>query len=130
MSKIAVVSPKAPSGAGPYTPALRVGDFVFLSGQSAIDPVTYEILGDTIEEQTRISITYMKVLLEEAGATLNDVVKVTTFLAHAEDYEGFSAVYEEFFTQEPLPTRTTVEAAQVWDHLIKIECIAYVGKSE
>ena len=129
MPKIAVVSPRAPSGAGPYSPALRVGDFIFISGQSSIDPDTHEILGKTIEEQTRISIGYLKALLEAAGATLDDVVKVTTFLAHAEDYERFSAVYEEFFCEEPLPTRSTVSAGQVWDHLIKIECIAYVGKS-
>ena len=129
MPKIAVVSPRAPSGAGPYSPALRVGDFIFISGQSSIDPDTHEILGKTIEEQTRISIGYLKALLEAAGATLGDVVKVTTFLADAEDYERFSAVYEEFFYEEPLPTRSTVSAGQVWDHLIKIECIAYVGKN-
>ena len=66
-------------------------------------------------------------VLEAAGATLDDVVKVTTFLAHAEDYSRFAAVYEEFFTNEPLPTCSTVSAGQVWDHLIKLECIAYVG---
>lgn len=127
MPKIAVVSPDAPSGPGPYTAALRVGDFIFVSGQASIDPVTHEILGDTIEEQTRNALGYIKALLEAGGATLNDVVKVTTFLAHKEDYHRFSAVYEEFFVDEPLPTRSTVSAGQVWDHLIKIECIAYVG---
>ena len=128
MPKTLVQSPRAPRGPGPYSPALRVGDFVFVSGQASIDPDTHEIIGDTIEEQTRNVLTYVEALLAEAGATLDDVVKVTTFLTRAEDYECFSAVYEEFFRNEPLPTRSTVGAAQVWDHLVKIECIAYVGK--
>ena len=129
MPKTAVRSPRAPRGPGPYSPAVRVGDFIFISGQASIDPDTHEILGETIEEQTRNALAYIKALLEAAGATLGDVVKVTTFLAHAEDYDRFSAVYEEFFCDEPLPARSTVSAGQVWDHLIKIECIAYVGKS-
>lgn len=128
MPKTAIISSKAPSNAGPYSPALRVGDFVFVSGQASIDPITHEILGDTIEEQARNALKCVEALLHEAGASLSDVVKVTTFLTHAEDYEKFSKVYEEFFTEQPLPTRTTVAAGQVWDHLIKIECIAYVGQ--
>ena len=128
MPKTVIQSSRAPVGPGPYSPALRVGDFVFLSGQASIDPDTHEIIGETIEEQARNTLTFIKVLLEEAGATLDDVVRVTTFLTHAEDYERFSAVYEEFFCNEPLPTRTTVAAAQVWDHLIKMDCIAYTGK--
>ncbi len=128
MPKVAVQSPRAPRGPGPYSPALRVGDFVFVSGQASIDPDSHEIVGETIEEQTRNALTCIEALLEEAGATLDDVVKVTTFLTRAEDYERFSAVYEEFFRDEPLPTRSTVAAAQVWDHLVKIECIAYIGK--
>lgn len=127
MAKTAVVSPDAPQGAGPYSPAMRVGDFVFVSGQASLDPITHEILGDTIEEQTRHTLGCVKALLQAAGATLEDVVKVTTFLAHAEDYHRFVAVYKEFFKTEPLPTCSTVAAAQVWDHLIKLECIAYVG---
>ena len=127
MPKTSVVSPAAPQGAGPYSPALRVGDFVFVSGHASLDPVTHEILGDTIEEQTRNTLGCVKALLEAAGATLDDVVKVTTFLAHAQDYSRFAAVYEEFFTNDPLPTCSTVCAGQVWDHLIKLECIAYVG---
>ena len=103
MPKTLVQSPRAPSGPGPYSPALRVGDFVFVSGQASIDPDTHEIIGDTIEEQTRNVLTYVEALLAEAGATLDDVVKVTTFLTRAEDYERFSAVYEEFFRNEPCP---------------------------
>jgi len=128
MPKTLVQSPRAPIGPGPYSPALRVGDFVFVSGQASIDPETHEIIGETIEEQARNTLTFIQALLEEAGASLDDVVKVTTFLTHAEDYERFSAVYEEFFRNEPLPTRSTVAAAQVWDHLIKMDGIAYVGK--
>ena len=128
MPRTLVTSPRAPIGPGPYSPALKVGDFVFVSGQCAIDPVTHEIVGETIEEQARMTLNHVKALLEAAGATLDDVVKVTTFLTHEEDYEQFSAVYEEFFEREPLPTRTTVAARQVWDHLIKMDCIAYIGK--
>ena len=128
MPKTLVQSSRAPVGPGPYSPALRVGDFVFVSGQASIDPDSHEIIGETIEEQARNTLAFIQALLEEAGATMDDVVRVTTFLTHAEDYERFSAVYEEFFRNEPLPTRTTVAAAQVWDHLIKMDCIAYVGK--
>ena len=127
MTKTAVVSPDAPQGAGPYSPAMRVGDFVFVSDQASLDPVTHEILGETIEEQTRNTLDCVKALLKAAGATLDDVIKVTTFLARAEDDAGFTSVYKEFFKTEPLPTCSTVAAGQVWDHLIKLECIAYVG---
>ncbi len=127
MPKTAIVSDKAPQGHGLYSPAVRAGDFIFVSGQVAIDPATDATLADGVADQTRHAFRHIQTLLEAGGATLDDVVKVNSFLARREDYETFSAVYSEFFHEEPVPARTTVSAGQVWDLLVKIDCIAYTG---
>lgn len=119
-----IISEDAPKPVGPYSPALRVGDFVFVSGQGAIDPKTRKLVGETIEEQTRRTLENIKALLEAAGATLADCVKVTVHLADISLFDRFNAVYAEYFP-DPKPTRTTVQSTLLPGMLVEIDVIAY-----
>lgn len=127
MMRNQIVSDKAPYGAGPYSPAIRAGDFVFLSGIGALHPVTHEILGETVAEQTRQTMENIQNILAAAGASLDNVVKMDVYLQNPDDYEEFNETYANFFSQ-PYPARLTVGAGQVWDMLIKMDCIAYLGE--
>ena len=128
MIRNAIVSDAAPSGAGPYSPAIRAGDFLFLSGIGALHPKTYEILGSTVAEQTHQTMKNITNILTAAGATLENVVKMDVYLQNPGDYEEFNETYEPYFKQ-PYPARLTVAAGQVWDMLIKIDCIAYLKEN-
>lgn len=114
----------APAAIGPYSQAIRVGNFVFTSGQIPLDPKTGEIVGWQIREQTKQVFENIKGLLSGAGLTLNDVVKTTVFLAHMSDFADMNEVYAEYFSQNR-PARSTVEVGRLpKDALIEIECIA------
>ena len=126
MARKAVVAKDAPSGAGPYSPAIRAGNFLFLSGIGALHPQTHEILGQDVVQQTRQTMANIEAILRAGGATLDHVVKLDVYLQNPEDYEAFNSTYAEFFSQ-PYPARLTVGAGQVWDMLIKMDCIAYLG---
>ncbi len=121
----AIIAKDAPFGAGPYSPAIRAGDFLFLSGIGALHPETHEILGDDVVAQTRQTMANIQAILRAAGAGLDQVIKMDVYLQHPEDYEAFNKTYEEYF-EPPYPARLTVGAGQVWDMLIKMDCIAYL----
>ena len=114
-----------PKPRGPYTPVIRAGDFVFVSGQGPVDPVTDQMSYGDIQHETRVTLNNVKRLLEVAGASLADVVKVSVFLLDGKDFPAMNEVYREFFDDQR-PTRTTVAVAFA-DPTIKIEidCIAY-----
>ena len=120
-----IFPPGAPKPRGPYTPVIRAGDFVFVSGMGPVDPATDRMSYGHIQHQTRLTLTSIKRLLEAAGASLADVVKVQVFLKDANDFQNMNEVYREFFDSQR-PTRTTVAAVFV-DPVMKIEidCIAY-----
>jgi len=122
----AIVADDAPFGAGPYSPAVRAGGFIFLSGIGALHPVTHEILGDDVAAQTRQTMANITAILRAADVTLDDVVKMDVYLQNPDDYEAFNTDYAEYFTP-PYPARLTVGAGQVWDMLIKMDCVAYAG---
>ena len=115
-----------PAPAGAYSPAARAGGFVFISGQIPRDPVTGEMAGDDIQSQTRQVIRNVERALMAAGASLSDVVSVIVYLANADDWGAFNAVYKEVMPQ-PYPTRTAV-GAQLRGILIEVSAIAYVGE--
>ena len=125
MPKHAITVKNGPQPGGAYTPILRVGDFLFVSGQVAIDPATDEIVGTTIEEQTKRTIENLKLLLAAAGAGLDDVVKATVHLSDMADFDGFNGVYASYFN-DPKPARTTV-GSNLGGLLIEIDVIAYLG---
>jgi len=107
----------------PFHPAVRAGDFVFISGQVAKDENGNMISG-TIETETRATIEALRRALQAAGCDLEDVVKVTTYLADARDFGRYNGVFKEFFPEGRL-ARTTVEARAVINTKIEIECVAY-----
>ncbi len=124
VSKKAVHPATSPIPAGPYTPALIVGDFVFVSGQTPEKPGTDQMVQGDIKVQTRQVMKNIQNILAAAGCTMDDVVKVQAFLVNMEDFAGFNEVYEQFFTK-PYPTRTTVECGVAGDCLIEVDVIAY-----
>lgn len=114
-----------PKPRGPYSPVIRAGDFVFVSGQGPVDPVTDKMSYGDIQHETHFVLNNIKRLLEAAGASLGDVVKVSVFLKDGADFPAMNEVYREYFGEQR-PTRTTVAVA-FSDPVMKIEvdCIAY-----
>ena len=100
-------SDKAPAAIGPYSQAIKVGNLLYTSGQIPIDPATGNIVSGDIKEQTRQALSNIKAILEEAGLTMNNVVKTTVFLTNMEDFTEMNSIYAEFFS-EPFPARSAV----------------------
>ena len=112
-----------PAPKGPYSPAVRAGDFIYVSGQTPRDPITGELGGDDVASQTRRTLDNVRRVLEQAGAGLEDVVSVTVYLQDAGDWDAMNAVYREVF-RGPFPTRTTV-GADLRGILVEISAVAY-----
>jgi 2-iminobutanoate/2-iminopropanoate deaminase len=120
--------PDVPSPKGPYSPAVRAGDFVYVSGQVPRDPRTGELAGDDVATQTRQTLSNLQRVLEQSGASLADVVSVTVYLARADDWSAMNEVYAKVFHQ-PFPSRTTV-GAELRGILVEISAVAYLpGRS-
>lgn len=123
MKKVISTS-KAPAAIGPYSQAIQVGNLVYTSGQIPIDPATGSFVEGDVKEQARQSLTNVKAILEEAGLTLDNVVKTTVFLADMNDFSDVNAVYAEFFA-EPYPARSAVAVKTLpKGALVEIEVIA------
>lgn len=117
----------APGAIGPYSQAIKTGNFVFVSGQIPIDPNTGEFVSGEISEQTEQVLKNLSAVLEAAGTGLENVVKTTVFLADMNDFAAMNAVYGKYFSDNK-PARATVEAARLpRDARVEIECIALVG---
>jgi 2-iminobutanoate/2-iminopropanoate deaminase len=110
--------PGAPAPRGPYSPAVRAGDFIFVSGQVA--PITGEVA-----DETRQILNNIKLILESCGATMADVVRCGVFLGNAADFAAMNAVYAEFFGADK-PARATVVTGFAGPGLhVEIEALAY-----
>ena len=120
-----VVLPDLPPPAGAYSPAVRAGNLLFISGQTPRDPATGQIVGTTFEEQTRITLANMQRILTTAGATLAQVVSVTVYLADENDWGAFDQIYRSVFTP-PYPARAVV-GAELRGILVEISAVAYLG---
>ncbi|ROT46386.1 RidA family protein [Pusillimonas sp. NJUB218] len=107
----------------PFHPAVRAGDFVFVSGQVPKDENGNMVTG-TIEHETRTVLEALRRVLNEAGCDLSDIVKVTTYLEDPRDFGRYNGVFKEFFPEGRL-ARTTVEARAAISTKIEIDCIAY-----
>ena len=119
-----VATERAPRAIGPYSQAVRSGNFLFASGQIPIDPATGEFVAGGITEQTEQVMRNVSAILEAAGAGLQQVVKTTVFLADMEDFTAMNEVYGRFFAEDP-PARATVQAARLpRDARVEIEAIA------
>ena len=120
--------PGAATPRGPYSHAVRAGDFIYVSGQGPIDAATNQYSFGDIKHETRIVLTNIKSILEGAGASLSDVVKCSVFIKDGRDFAAMNEVYAEFFGEQK-PARTTVEAKFATPEMkVEIDCIAYKPK--
>lgn len=118
---------QAPKAIGPYVQGRIANGFLFASGQVPLHPETGEIVGDTIEEQTKQVVKNISAILAEVGITADDIVKTTCFLKNMDDFVAFNGVYGTLFG-EVLPARSAVEVARLpKDVLVEIEIIADVS---
>ena len=114
-----------PPPAGAYSPAVKAGPFVFVSGQVPRDPATGALVGDDVESQTKQVLANVSRALQAAGASLSDVVSVIVYLADIDDWGRFNTVYKALMPQ-PYPTRTAL-GANLRGILVEISAVAYVG---
>ena len=117
---------KAPAAIGPYSQGVKVDNLLFISGQMPLDPSTMEIVPGTIQDQTKRVIENIKAILEEAGLTLNDVVKTTVFVKDMNEFANINEIYGDYFTENK-PARACVEVARLpKDVGVEIEAIAVI----
>jgi 2-iminobutanoate/2-iminopropanoate deaminase len=129
LNKQAVSSPGSAPAIGPYSPALRVGDLLFLSGQIPLDPATGQIVDGDIRTQTTRVLDNMSELLEAGGASFSHVVRTTIFLADMNDFTAVNEIYARYFSP-PYPARATVQVARLpRDVRVEIDAIAYLAQS-
>jgi 2-iminobutanoate/2-iminopropanoate deaminase len=122
--KQSISSDGAPKAIGPYSPAVRAGQLLFVSGQVPIDPTTGEMVADDIAAQTRRVLDNIGALLTAAGRSFGDVVRTTVFLADMNDFGAMNQVYGQYFSQ-PFPARATVQVARLpKDSRVEIDVIA------
>jgi 2-iminobutanoate/2-iminopropanoate deaminase len=127
MEKHIVSTEKAPRAIGPYSQAVKVGGWIYLSGQIPIDPTTNTLFTGGIAEQTELVLNNAQAVLEASGAGLKDVVKVTIFVANMDDFGTINEVYARHFTSNP-PARSTVQVARLpKDVGVEIDMVAYTG---
>jgi 2-iminobutanoate/2-iminopropanoate deaminase len=121
-----IATNNAPSAIGPYSQAIKTGNMIFVSGQIPIDPETGNFVSDDVKEQTVQVLKNLSVVLEAAGATLNNVVKTTVFIADMNDFGVMNEIYAEYFNENK-PARATVQAARLpRDAKVEIDCIAVI----
>ena len=128
VEKQAIRTVNAPGAIGPYSQAIVIDGWVYLSGQIPVDPKTNALCAGGITEQTQLVLKNLKAVLEGAGSSLANVVKATVFLKNMNDFSAMNAVYGEFFDAGTAPARSTIEVARLpKDALVEIEAVAAVG---
>jgi len=127
MSKIIKVqTPMAPKAVGPYSQAVIASNYIFCSGQIALNAVSGLIVPGGIIAQTRQVLENLKTILSASGVELNRVVKTEIYLTNMANFSAVNEVYSEYFNSEPLPARVTVEVSKLpKDSLLEISCVAY-----
>lgn len=125
MQKEIISTSKAPAAIGPYSQGIKVGDMVFTSGQLPVNSSTGELVTE-IKEATKQSLENVKAVLEQAGSSLDKVVKVVVFIKDMNDFGAMNEVYGEYFKENP-PARSCVEVARLpKDAPVEIEAIATI----
>lgn len=120
-----VRGPDVPSSHLPFSPAIKAGPFVFVSGQASVDPGTGQIISDTFENEFRRSMQNVRDILQAAGTDLRRVVQVRAYVKDPADLPEYNRLYREYFA-EPFPARTTITSC-LGKVLFEIDVVAYVG---
>ncbi|MPZ15554.1 MAG: reactive intermediate/imine deaminase [Chloroflexi bacterium] len=124
MAKMVIHTPLAPDAVGPYSQAVSANGLVFCSGQVALDPDGGELVGGSVADETRQALKNLVAVLDRAGSSPTNVVKVTAYLTDMGDFAEFNDAYAEFFSSEP-PARATVGVAALPKGArVEVECIA------
>ncbi|AAS12581.1 MULTISPECIES: RidA family protein [Treponema] len=119
-----IATNKAPSAIGPYSQGIKANGFVFTSGQIPLDPAT-GAFPEGIKAQTRQSLLNVKAILEQAGTSIDKVIKTTVFLSDMNNFAAMNEVYAEIFGSSNHPSRSAVQVARLpKDALVEIEVIA------
>lgn len=127
MQRTKIQTAEAPAAIGPYSQAIRCGQFLYASGQIPLDPVTGKLVGDSIQEQTERVLQNVQAVLASADASLAQVVKTTVFLTSMSNFQAMNEVYARYFEgpDRISPARSTVAVAELpRQALVEIECIA------
>lgn len=120
---------QAPKAIGPYSQAIRAGDFVFVSGQIPIDPSTGKVDATTIEAQTQQVLLNIEAILQAAGCDWSHVVKAEIYLKDLQDFQVVNTLYSEKFTGDVKPARQTMQVAKLpMDVKLEISCVAMISK--
>jgi 2-iminobutanoate/2-iminopropanoate deaminase len=128
-SRSVISTTKAPAALGPYSQAIRSGDFLFVSGQIALEPISGNMIDGDIQAQTDRVLRNISAILDASGLELKDVVKTTCYLRDLGDFANFNIVYGSYFTVNH-PARETVEVSSLpRDALVEISCIAVASGS-
>jgi 2-iminobutanoate/2-iminopropanoate deaminase len=121
-----IATSEAPAAIGPYSQAIRCGQFVYTSGQIPLDPVTGELVGEDVQTQTHRVLQNLQAVLNGAGTSLKSVIKTTVFLVRMSDFQAMNTVYASYFGS-PAPARSTVAVAELpRKALVEIECVALI----
>jgi len=124
--KKAFQTDKAAVTGGPYSQAIIHNDLIYLSGQGPIDPRTNQVVPGTIEQETKLTMENIRIILEETGSSLSKVLQVTAYLANMREYGRFNEVYRTYFPENP-PARSCIQAARLpFDIRVEIDAIAYI----
>lgn len=128
MSLEQIHTDQAPAAIGPYSQAIKCGDFLYVSGQIPLVPSTMELTERTIDVQTNQVFDNLEAILKEAGTDLSKAVKVEVFLDDMNDFQAVNEIYAQRFTTEPKPARQAVEVSRLpKDVMVEISLIAYLG---
>lgn len=130
MTRNVIRTDNAPAPVGPYNQAIAAsGQLIFVAGQIPLDPKTGEIVGgNDVAQQTEQVMANLEAILTSAGATTQDIVKTSVFLADMNDFAAMNQVYARYFQEESAPARACVQVSRLpKDVLVEIECIAVIG---
>ena len=128
MKKIKITTDQAPSAIGAYSQAIRVGKFVFISGQIPLDPKTMQVVNGDINDHITQVISNIRAIAEESGSTMNEIVKINVYLKDLEHFQNVNEVMESYF-EKPYPSRAAVEVSRLpKDVSIEMDAILYVEK--
>ncbi|GAA0729698.1 RidA family protein [Clostridium malenominatum] len=126
MKKEVIECTKAAPARGPYSTAIKVGNLLFISGRTPSDLITGELIDDDVKNATRVALENVKVILEESGSSLDNVIKTTVFLRDINDFIQVNEIYGEYFKVDP-PARSCVQVGKLpRNAAVEIEAIAII----
>jgi 2-iminobutanoate/2-iminopropanoate deaminase len=124
--KHSVQTDKAAELGGPYSQAIVYKGFIFVSGQGAIDPITNQVKTGTIESETRLALENIKIIMTEAGASLDNILQVHVYLTDIREYGHFNEVYSGYF-KAPMPARTCLQVKKLPFGLrVEIDAVGFI----